>query len=350
MEIVKGNKYICENCGKEFIYEMKYPSRIYGISLCRNCIREKRKEKINETIVNKYGSYENYEKTRQETLLKSAIEKHGNKENFYKFRAEKAKDSILNKYDSWELYQKEKGEKIAKSYSEMSKEKKDLSNEKRKETFLRKYGSESVMQSEELKEKWKNARDKKIEEVGGKEKYYKEVSKKRNKTMIEKYGAKVSPKHIESARNLCSSKEFIEQRKETCLRKYGKEVYFPSGRKQYLLNGQKFDSSWELAYYIWLCDNNIDFILKPAGIKYFTDDGKQHYYYPDFFTDHLIEIKGDHLIKDGVLLDYHGNPLKEKTQCLKENNVEILTWKDIEEIYNYILEKYGDNYFESLKA
>ena len=63
------------------------------------------------------------------------------------------------------------------------------------------------------------------------------LSEKHNETMIKKYGSKVSPKQREAAKKLCSSEEFKEKRKRTCLRKYGTPTYLNNfGRNSFKIN------------------------------------------------------------------------------------------------------------------
>lgn len=347
MEIVKGNKYICECCKKEFVYEMKFPSREYGTSLCRNCIRLKRKEKVEATNLERYGckTYNN-----REGAILTINEKYGDWDSYVEKRNESMKNGVIEKYGTVENYQKQRSQKISKKlkefYSDNSNKKDAL--EKRKNTNLEKYGVESTTSLKSVQDKIKNAKY----AEGNKKDIDKKISEKRNQTMIEKYGSKASQKQLEAARLLCKSNEFKEKRKQTCLRKYGTPTYLNNfGRNSFKINGQTFDSLWELAYFIWLQDHNIDFIFKPKSIKYFKSDGSEHYYYPDFFTDHYIEIKGDHMMKNGKLINYiTGEILEEKTQCLIDNNVEILTSSDINPIIEEIELKYGKNYLKSMRC
>ena len=66
--------------------------------------------------------------------------------------------------------------------------------------------------------------------------------------------------------------------------------------RNYLYNDLIFDSSWELAFYIYHKDNNIDIDRCVKSFPYVVNN-KTHYYFPDFIVDNkLIEIKGPHLI------------------------------------------------------
>ena len=344
--IIKGNTYICRDCNKEFVYQMKYPSVEYGTSLCRDCIKKRRREKVKSTNLKRYGSetYNNREKA-----LNTIKENYGSWDDYANKRTKTIKTNIIKKYGSLNNYHEIRGQKISESlqlfYSDDNNKKDAM--EKRKNTNLEKYGVESTTSLKEIQDKIKNSKykDRNKSDVD------REIFKKVCETKIRKYGSISSPKQKESARKLCASKEFKERRKQTCLRKYGTPTYLNLGKHSFKIDGNTFDSSWELAYYIWLKDQNIDFIFKPKAITYIKKDGTEHYYYPDFFTDHYIEIKGDHLIKNGQLINYiTGEIMEEKTQCLIDNNVEILTWSSLKPILEEINSKYGENYIWSMRC
>lgn len=346
MEIVKGKIFFCQDCKKEFVYQMKYPSVAYGTTLCRECIKKRRKQKVEQTNLQLHGSA-NY--TNREKAIKTINEKYGSFEEYAKKRSNTIKNNVIEKYGSWENYQELRSEKISKRLKQYydNEENKKASLEKRKNTNLKKYGVESTTQLKEVQEKMKESKYK----GKNKEEVDREILNKSFNTKIQKYGTLASPKQRESARKLCSSKEFKELRKKSCLRKYGTPTFLNLGKHSFKINGQTFDSSWELAYYIWLKDHDIDFIFKPKAIEYFKKDGSIHYYYPDFFTDHYIEIKGDHLLKNGKLINYiTGEIMEEKTQCLLDNNVEILTWSNLKPIINEIELKYGKNYLWTMRC
>lgn len=144
----------------------------------------------------------------------------------------------------------------------------------------------------------------------------------------------------------------VECRIKNNLKKYGciSPQQVPEIRKRsrskYYFNEKYFDSSWEIAYYIWLIDNKIDFEFHPnISFDYTTADGKVHKYFPDFKVgNELIEIKGDHLFgKHSMAM-----PI-EKVQCMIDNGIKILCYTEIEPILNYIFEKYGRNYIKQFK-
>ena len=119
--------------------------------------------------------------------------------------------------------------------------------------------------------------------------------------------------------------------------------------RKYTYNGIMFDSSPEIAYYIWLSDNNIPFIYHPdTEIWYLDKNGKSHKYEPDFLlleTNILVDIKGDHFFKTNIFKN-----VTEKYQCMLNNNVMIITSKQYEKFMNYCAKKFGSKtWFKNYK-
>ena len=165
----------------------------------------------------------------------------------------------------------------------------------------------------------------------------------------------------------------IEKAKETCLSKYGAtnvslvpeivEHIFDDYEKRtgfknpshnpaviskmharYYYDGERFDSSWELAYYIWLKDHNIPFEFHIDPIDY-SYKGKRHRYFPDFkVKNELVEIKGPQLLK---LMQESNSLDNAKYHCMIDHNVKIIT--DCSEYLNYIDEKYGTEYLKQFR-
>ena len=104
-----------------------------------------------------------------------------------------------------------------------------------------------------------------------------------------------------------------------------------------------FDSSWELAYYIWLVDNNINFEYHKKHFYFnYEFEGKTHRYYPDFIiNDKIIDIKNKHLYNKLLIENTIDNA---KYECMKKNNVELLLEKDMVKYLNYIDLIYGKDY------
>lgn len=151
--------------------------------------------------------------------------------------------------------------------------------EKNKQTCLEKYGVESHNSLDFVNEKRvatfrKNYNGENLEKLVA----------KRKETMYKHFGG-------------YTNQEILDKRKETCLRKYGVECPLQNVEinrlrpSKYLYDNENFDSSWELAYYIWLKDNNINFTFHNDKLPY-KIDGKLHYYQPDFkVNETFIEIK-----------------------------------------------------------
>ena len=119
---------------------------------------------------------------------------------------------------------------------------------KRKNTMLEKFGSESITTTDYFKDKSKKT---KIEKYGNP--LYNNPSKQKE-TMTERYGG-------------CgfASVELLNKQQATMQEKYGivnamesKDI-IKSMRKRYTYDGKKFDSTWEIAFYIYLIDHKILF-------------------------------------------------------------------------------------------
>lgn len=149
---------------------------------------------------------------------------------------------------------------------------------------------------------------------------------------------------------------------QTCLNIYG--VPHPQQshdirvlqQQRYLYNGQHFDSSWELAYMLWLKSTKIAFEYQP-DIKFkYVYDGTAHWYFPDFMVaGELVEIKGPHffITIDGVtrmINPYDRNQdgkYDAKYKCMMENGVRIIT--DCTEQLEYVERTYGADYLRQFK-
>ena len=130
-------------------------------------------------------------------------------------------------------------------------------------------------------------------------------------------------------------------------------------KKKYLYDDNFFDSSAEIAFYIWLKDNDIEFTFHPNNMKFsYNFNGKQHTYCPDFLIGNfLYEIKGDHFFEDKDSNKKMINPFdrskdglfEAKHKCMIDNNVIILTAKTYEFFISYVNKKYGKSFLKSLK-
>ncbi len=122
-------------------------------------------------------------------------------------------------------------------------------------------------------------------------------------------------------------------------------------RKPYAFDGVYFKSSWELAYYIYLKDNGVEFEYQPEmSLKYEDGKGVQRFYFPDFKVNgKLVEIKGDQFINDN---GEYRNPYdregatnhiyEAKRKCMQDNGVEIMSACEIRPYVEYCRKKYGN--------
>lgn len=196
--------------------------------------------------------------------------------------------------------------------------------EKRFATNLEKYGSTCPMQSEENKEKIK-------------------------KTFLEKYGQEA----------YMGSEDFKQKVKETVKEKYGvdnvsqleevKDLKRKGRGARYNYDNHFFDSSWELAFYYFLKKKGVDFEFQPVDARIdYMYNGEKHTYYPDFKVgNQIVEIKGDQFFdENGKMINPFDRSQDElfeaKHQCMLQNNVRILTEKELDKIIDLAYNELGD--------
>ena len=209
----------------------------------------------------------------------------------------KVKDTVKEKYGVENVFNLSSSREHLKESLKSEKTK-----NKRKQTCLEKYGTEFQISSKETREKIKLS-------------------------CLEKYGTECS----------FQAKSVIEKIKNTKIERYGEEN--PSIKWLYEYKSEKFDSSWELAYWIWCEDNNINIKRNKKGFE--VENGNR--YFPDFEVNgKLVEIKSSYLIS---------NPLyKFKEKINIENNITIISDNEIILYLKYIENKYGKNYLKSFKT
>lgn len=224
----------------------------------------------------------------------------------------KTKQFCLKKYG---VDNPSKDPKIIEIIKEKNKATDPEVRKKYRETCKRKYGCENAFQSEKIKQKIKES-------------------------MVKSYG-------VEHALQ-CS--KFKEKFIKTCNERLG--VDYPSQnvevfkkiRKKYTYNNIQFDSSWELAFYIYNVDHNIMFEYQPDLNIWYELNGKKHKYIPDFkIGDTIIEIKGDQFYS-GV---FESEKFKAKLKVMNELGVQILRKVDILKYLDYVRLTYGRNYLKT---
>lgn len=211
-----------------------------------------------------------------------------------------------------------------------------------------KYGVNAITEAEMFKQKSKKTR---YEKYDGKYRSD-ETTNKIKETCLKRYGYEIP----------CTSPENLEKSKESMKEKYGSECFLHTAaykqrmtelyggenpdycqsilskmKRKYTFEDLHFDSTWEIAYYIWLKDNSKNFEIHPKKhFTYFFNNVK-HRYYPDFLVDgKYVEIKGPHLLNE-MMKENTGSNAKYK--CMIENDVDVIS--DLTPYFTYLKNKYN---------
>lgn len=246
---------------------------------------------------------------------------------------------------------------------------------KAKETFVKHYGVDNNMKCEKGLKEYTDAMEEKygvpytwlVPEINEKAKQTtfdhfgvyvssqaQEVKEVQAKTNIEVYGCKcplqnpdVHKKSLDTM-NKMYNVDHPSQSPE--IRKLQKT-------NVYHYDGQVFNSSWEVCYWIFCVEHGIKIEHEPCCFRYVDCKGKSHKYFPDFRIngDTFIELKGDDQFDaNGKMidkLDPSKNYIAEaKQQCMIDNNVKVLKFAEMKPYFEYIEAKYGKSYLKSFKV
>ena len=189
-------------------------------------------------------------------------------------------------------------------------------NRKTQKTMIERYGSTTTMQSDELKKKVFEAQK---EKYGGWALENKEIHQKTINSGKQK--------------NSYSKSSFWKNKTEEEL-----EKIIHKRNKRYTYEGVNFDSSWEVAFYIYCEDNKLKIEREKTILQYEDENKMLHKYIVDFtIGNELYEIKSNYLLAS---VD------RNKLECMKNNNVIIINNKKIKKYIKYVKEKYGKNYIK----
>lgn len=237
--------------------------------------------------------------------------------------------------------------------------------DKMKETSVERYGVENYAQTEECQEKMRQTNLKRY----GVENYVQsdEWLEKSRETWIEKYG-ETNPNKVKEVRDkieqTCLDRygvryttqlpEMIDKSMNTKIERYGTIAC----AWHYMYDSIYFDSSWEIAFYIYHTDKGHNIIHEPKRFTYYVN-GKKHNYFPDFKVGNkYYELKGEQFIvryKNGKIKTFinpFGGSNEEanaKYKCLKEHNVTIIDCYKIQKYLKYVNDNYGENYIEQYR-
>lgn len=324
----------CEKCNKQFLFNAKSAKKYKKtVLLCRACnISDSKCSKTDEEkrIIN--------DKREQTNLIRFGVTTplvlEESRENLKKIdkiaKKLKMEKTKKEKYGDSHYNNRPKAEKTMNEKYGCHSSKVDIIKQKKEKTCLKKYGNTTSIAAKQIREKSLNT---KLEKYGNAN--YNNTEK-REKTCLMKYGVK----------NPMQNNEI----KEKSINNKSKSLIFSIG---YLYNNIHFDSSWELAYYIWLTDNKRSFIYHPPyNLNYIDDNGIPRDYFPDFLVDgKFIEIKGEQFFdKDGNPYNlYKKETWYNKYKLLIENNITIIRQAEINTYLKYIKNTYGKNYLKQFK-
>ena len=339
-------------------------------------------EHLNENqikqILDFYNSLENPLKWSQEQRL---IEVYGSIENFNKIKREKTQATCQEKYRcdfpaQADISKEHYKETCLERYGVDSVNKCEWKKEKTKKVVQERYGCDYITQVEDFKNKVKETQ---FEKYGGWYLTSEEGIARVANTIREKYGVD----------NVFQNEEIKNKSKETMMNKYGYEhpsknenwkdiiesaklEHFGSHenyvhemmskvQKRYSINDIGFDSSWEVCLYIYLIEHNINFTYHEDSLTY-EFKNKKHTYEVDFkINGKFYEVKNPTLIDFDENGDYELvyfyetssdddiEKLKMKTECMKNNNVIILSLNEMQPILNYIDKTRGKKFIEILR-
>lgn len=279
-------------------------------------VQAKRKQSLEK----KYGSIENYYAHVSKESEKTKLEKYGNS---HYVNREKASETNLKRYGVKSPLQ---NKEIAKNFSDylLTKDQDywDARNEKLKQTNLEKYGKEWYASTEESilykKEHWKNNPE------------------KSKQTRLERYGS-YNPSDFQKKVADSWSKKSEEERADISRKR---------SSHRWVFDGEVFDSSWELYFYIFHKDQHHN-IQRCTKLFSYSENKT---YNPDFEIDgELFEIKGPQFVKeDGSWQCPYDHSLdnlyEEKHQCALKNNVHIISLQEIQPIIEWVDKKYTKDF------
>ena len=358
--------YTCSNCGKTYI-KSTIRRMITFNKLCNACT-------VKQRMLEKYGVENPFQLLEvKEKIKKTNKEKYGS-ENPYAFGQDRYKQIIKEKYGVDNVFQADEiKEKIKKTniskYGVESPSQSKVIQEKIKKTCIEKYGTEYAVSSPIIRKK---IEDTNLEKYGRivacpfscdkykniiKEKYgvdnvsmLEEIKIKKEKTCIKHFGVK----------NPFQSSEIKNKIKETMIQKYGVEHalqfedFFNKSKIKYVYNNIAFDSSWELAFWIYNKEFLKNNIKKEVPCLTYIYNNKEYKYFPDFEIDgQLYEIKGDHFFENGKMINPWNRNDDDKAQakyiCMLNNNVTILKFNEIKTCIEWVNITYGSDFLKKFR-
>ena len=241
--------------------------------------------------------------------------------------------------------------------------------EQRAQTNLKKYGVRNISQNKDVYAKGLKTKE---ERYGNP---YFSNPEQTKQTKLEKYGDTTYNNKEQAAQTKLErygDPHFVnvEKGKLTKLKKYGDPNY--NNRQQfkqtcaerfgvprpptfkYEFQNEKFDSSWELAFWIFYKDHGALIEHEPIALEYIYND-EVHHYSPDFRIDNVLyEIKGSQFFDNGKMVCPFDRSLDDaydaKYQCMIKNNVVIISNDTIMPYLDYVNSTYTSDFLSLFKT
>ena len=284
--------FIC-NCGIEYCKTIR---QIYDVSggYCKICTKNKRKEKVKQTCIERYGVEHHFQSQEAKDKYKqTCIERFG----------------VENPMQSQEIKDKYKQTCIERYGVENASQSQEV-KDKMKATCIERYGVENAFQSQEVKDKIKQTC---IERFGVEyPSQSQEVKDKKIETCFNNYGVEYS----------MQSQEVRDKSKQTCIERYG--VEHPMQNAEFA--EKTFKNAYNLKAFNFLCGTTIfvqgyepfllkniieegytydDIITKRTDVPviWYEKNNKQHRYYCDVYIpkiNTIYEVKSTWTFKKDI--------------------------------------------------
>ena len=129
-------------------------------------------------------------------------------------------------------------------------------------------------------------------------------------------------------------------------------------QKRYTYKNISFDSSPELAFFIYAEDNGLDVEYQPDVYFEYLVNGKIYRYQPDFKMGPIyIEIKGLQFFENknpaGRMINPYDRSMDEiyeaKHQCMIKNGIKLMLPSEYKKYIEYVKKTYGNDYLRKFK-
>ena len=332
----RSNKvsFVCDGCHETKSYSLAtYFKKLENEkTLCHECTIAKRK-------LERYGEagYCNPNKIRQTTKERYGVD---NISQLQKVKDEKERKSFEKYGESQQAHRSRVGKQTClERYGDAN-----YGATRCKEILMERYGVNNIQHVPGVKEKTRET----AMRNGGFTWQRESAMEKVRATNLVRYGNEVY-QHTDEFKEI-QRKSFKDYKSKLMLdaqrEKYGGQLYVnsPEGiRKRYHkyeYDGEKFDSSWELAYWIYQKHLGNDIARYEKSVT--LSNGSR--WYPDFIVNgKVVEIKGDHFMKD----TFKVQRIKLKIEKATELGIDILVYKDLKESLDYVASTYGKGFLKS---